>query len=219
MTRVYQRKLAEKYGLTLSEYELLLTQQQFVCAICKQPEWRKTGNLSVDHCHDTNTVRGLLCGDCNTALGLMHDSEIILQSALAYISHHKTQPPQPIVSFKLGNLPKPPASKETKEKMSRNHWTRTRKIVHPMLGKTHTTQSKSLMVHNRAKFQWTALAPSGEHYSFLVLSIFTREHNLDNTVILNHIGQIIPAPVNRGVIVSQNRKNTTGWIFHRALRE
>lgn len=76
--------LPEKY------YEMLKIQNN-VCAICKQPEtqlkknYNKIKMLSVDHCHQTGKVRGLLCGSCNTALGGFKDSIENLQSAIAYL--------------------------------------------------------------------------------------------------------------------------------------
>jgi len=59
------------------------------CAICKKPETRKTGNkireLSIDHCHKTGKVRGLLCDSCNNGLGRFKDSVKLLESALKYL--------------------------------------------------------------------------------------------------------------------------------------
>lgn len=55
-----------------------------VCAICKRPETINK-SLAVDHCHLTNTIRGLLCTNCNIALGKMGDSIEILKSAIAYL--------------------------------------------------------------------------------------------------------------------------------------
>lgn len=56
------------YGITIDEYETLLKQQNNLCAICKKG--CSTGRrLSVDHCHETNKVRGLLCFHCNMSLG------------------------------------------------------------------------------------------------------------------------------------------------------
>lgn len=52
------------------------------CNICgAQPE----EPLRVDHNHETGAVRGLLCRNCNVALGLMQDSPERLQQALSYL--------------------------------------------------------------------------------------------------------------------------------------
>lgn len=41
--------------------------------------------LSVDHCHKTNATRGLLCGACNTGLGLFNDSPELLRASIQYL--------------------------------------------------------------------------------------------------------------------------------------
>lgn len=82
-----QRGLAT-YGLTLSEYELLLKQQDNVCAICKQI-CTSGRALAVDHDHATGKVRGLLCGNCNIGLGKFKDNEALVQAALVYLTTRK----------------------------------------------------------------------------------------------------------------------------------
>ena len=49
--------------------------------------------LNVDHCHITNKVRGLLCHDCNRALGLLKDNTSILSSAINYLQESATTIP------------------------------------------------------------------------------------------------------------------------------
>lgn len=84
-------ELKKRFGIGLEEYQILSETQQNVCAICKQPEksvdhrTKKVRYLAVDHCHTTGKIRGLLCSDCNTALGLLKDSVGNLQSAIEYL--------------------------------------------------------------------------------------------------------------------------------------
>lgn len=85
-----QRKgwLKRAYGMTLEEYEALLRAQEGKCAICG--ETCGTGqHLSVDHCHDTNAVRGLLCRNCNRGLGLFQDRPDLLGRAHEYLKKFK----------------------------------------------------------------------------------------------------------------------------------
>jgi hypothetical protein len=75
---------ARNYGLEPGTYRRMFEEQNGLCAICHQPPGAK--GLSVDHCHERGNIRGLLCGNCNTAIGLMYDSIETLQSAIQYLS-------------------------------------------------------------------------------------------------------------------------------------
>ena len=62
--------------------------QQGVCRICLQPPTggkNSSARLNVDHDHQTGLVRGLLCTNCNTAIGLMKDSPDRLRAAAMYL--------------------------------------------------------------------------------------------------------------------------------------
>jgi len=86
--------LVGRFNMTLAEYRAMLNDQGGVCAICKSPPGRKA--LAVDHdwsccpgktsCGDC--VRGLLCENCNTALGKFKDDIGILYDAALYLSNH-----------------------------------------------------------------------------------------------------------------------------------
>jgi len=73
-------------------YNTLFDRQNGVCAICYLPEHHKqngvTNRLSIDHCHISGDIRGLLCADCNTAIGLMQDNPDRLKSAINYLTNH-----------------------------------------------------------------------------------------------------------------------------------
>jgi hypothetical protein len=60
-----------KYGLSPADFDRMAIEQNGLCAICRRKPQRW---LCVDHCHTTNKVRGLLCDNCNTALGLLDDN-------------------------------------------------------------------------------------------------------------------------------------------------
>jgi hypothetical protein len=91
-----RRKRLAKYGLTVDDYELMLAQQNGVCAICGMPETvrqphRADGgeSLAIDHDHATGRVRGLLCMMCNTAIGKLKDDPELLRSAAHYLEQHR----------------------------------------------------------------------------------------------------------------------------------
>ncbi len=82
--------LRSHYGITQSDYLLILESQGGRCAICRtdspETKWHKT--FSVDHCHATGKVRGLLCQKCNMAIGYLKDSPEAADSAAAYLRKH-----------------------------------------------------------------------------------------------------------------------------------
>jgi hypothetical protein len=86
------RTLQREYGITLNDYNKILSEQSNVCAICGQPESRKNQfgviRLAVDHDHQTGKVRGLLCNRCNRAIGLFSDNFLIINEASNYLRKH-----------------------------------------------------------------------------------------------------------------------------------
>lgn len=84
------KRLQREFGLSPESYEQMLLIQDNKCAICEEDEKStRNKNLSVDHCHETNQIRGLLCSRCNRAIGLLQDDEIILQKAIDYLKKHR----------------------------------------------------------------------------------------------------------------------------------
>ena len=90
----YHKKYAlRKYGISLAEFEEMEIKQNGACAICGKKEVHKNqwGNvrLSVDHCHISGKVRGLLCKNCNTGLGGFKDNIENLSKAISYLIRNK----------------------------------------------------------------------------------------------------------------------------------
>ncbi len=79
--------IRRKYGLSQKEYEKMLSAQGGVCAICGREDKKKA--LSVDHCHTTGDVRGLLCTSCNLSIGKLDDCPETLRNAARYIDRHR----------------------------------------------------------------------------------------------------------------------------------
>ena len=78
-------QLKKYYGMTPELYSSMLDAQGGLCAICHKA--CKSGHrMSVDHCHATGRIRGLLCKNCNNAIGLMCDDIDILKAAILYLS-------------------------------------------------------------------------------------------------------------------------------------
>jgi hypothetical protein len=73
--------LKGEYGISLNDYQEMLTSQNGLCAICGNND-----RLNVDHDHATKRIRGLLCNNCNLAIGYMRDSVASLRSAIKYLN-------------------------------------------------------------------------------------------------------------------------------------
>jgi len=67
------------------EYARLLAEQGGGCAICGGRELGRCRHFSVDHDHATGFVRGLLCNNCNRAVGLFGDDHALLDRAAQYL--------------------------------------------------------------------------------------------------------------------------------------
>jgi hypothetical protein len=85
-----RNKLKSQYNLTPEQFTRMLEEQGGCCAICRRPELARTAagkprELSVDHCHRTERVRGLLCNACNSGLGTFGDDPLRLQNAAHYL--------------------------------------------------------------------------------------------------------------------------------------
>jgi hypothetical protein len=71
-------------GCTLEMYQAFLKIQDHVCAICKKPD-PNGKRLAVDHDHQTQQVRGLLCSWCNRGLGMFRDDVAAVKRAAIYL--------------------------------------------------------------------------------------------------------------------------------------
>lgn len=87
--------LKKRFGISLERFDAMMEEQNGVCKICSQPEKsvdHRTGqvrHLAVDHCHVNGHVRGLLCSDCNTAIGLLGDNPELLRKAAEYVEERQ----------------------------------------------------------------------------------------------------------------------------------
>ena len=84
--RARKSKLKLSYNLSVEDYNALLKEQNYLCAICLTPtptgKWKV---FAVDHYHTTGKVRGLLCNECNRGMGLLKDSSKLLRAAADYL--------------------------------------------------------------------------------------------------------------------------------------
>lgn len=82
---VASKRLKRKYGITQEDFDQMFAEQWGCCKICGIHQEHHRRTLSVDHCHATGTVRGLLCDNCNRGLGFLNDNIERLKAAIRYL--------------------------------------------------------------------------------------------------------------------------------------
>lgn len=87
--RYKELRCISNYGIPLKELEVIFIKQGSCCACCKTTESGKRG-WHTDHCHITGIVRGILCSNCNLALGHIKDNIITLENMITYLKQYST---------------------------------------------------------------------------------------------------------------------------------
>lgn len=82
--RMRVQRLRVKYGITTEQAEEMLREQKGLCDLCGKPLERG----SIDHCHKSGKVRGIIHPNCNTLLGMAADDITMLDAAKAYLLRH-----------------------------------------------------------------------------------------------------------------------------------
>jgi hypothetical protein len=78
-----------RLGITREHFDRLWVEQQGKCAICGK-EMTKIGmdGAHVDHDHEMDVIRGLLCKKCNSGIGMFRDSVDLLRAAICYLEKY-----------------------------------------------------------------------------------------------------------------------------------
>lgn len=79
--------LKRAYGITEAERQEMISSQMGICTICLAAP-----AVHVDHCHETGRVRGVLCFNCNSAIGKLGDDPDTLRRAIAYLEGNAWKP-------------------------------------------------------------------------------------------------------------------------------
>lgn len=82
------QNLRRYYGISLADYLKMLEAQNGRCKICGTDTPGGKGTFHVDHCHNSEKVRGLLCHNCNVGLGHFKDSKTLLLKATLYLEEN-----------------------------------------------------------------------------------------------------------------------------------
>lgn len=85
----WKHQIKKNYGLTPDAYYEMLESQEGCCKICNTHiDSINTHVLYIDHCHITGKVRGLLCQQCNSGLGMFKDDPALLEKAKEYLNEN-----------------------------------------------------------------------------------------------------------------------------------
>ncbi|GAA2308960.1 endonuclease VII domain-containing protein [Streptomyces kunmingensis] len=82
-----QDHLKRNYNLTEAQRDEMVASQMGICVICL-----KAPAVHVDHCHETGRVRGVLCFNCNSAIGKLGDDPDTTRRAAAYLEGNAWKP-------------------------------------------------------------------------------------------------------------------------------
>lgn len=85
--RLYIKSIQRQYNISFKEAKNLSESEY--CEICKKSKEDNGKRLAVDHCHTSGEIRGVLCSDCNTGLGMFKDNTNFLETAIEYLKKHK----------------------------------------------------------------------------------------------------------------------------------
>ena len=120
--------LKTAYGITLRDYNAMVERQDGLCGSCRR---RPTEKLHVDHCHETQMLRLLLCRTCNIGFGYFGDDPDLMRAGADYLeiwriiharrlaAGHKPTPIRTSKPKKRKDTKCPPASPRTTKPMPR----------------------------------------------------------------------------------------------------
>jgi hypothetical protein len=98
--KVKMAKRKHLYGITDEDFKKIFDAGKGKCHVCKRPFDMKEIKPHVDHCHNTNVVRGLLCFECNAAEGLLRNPETVLAlyeyMTKNHLFYQKSLPPEEV---------------------------------------------------------------------------------------------------------------------------
>jgi hypothetical protein len=84
-TRGRDSQLKRTYGITLSQRNELIEQQEGKCKICKV-ELAGGKHTHIDHDHNTGRIRGILCNHCNVGIGMFKNDKELVHKIIEYLS-------------------------------------------------------------------------------------------------------------------------------------
>ena len=101
---IRNNNMKRKFGMTIEDYNKRLILQNYSCKICRSINtYSKHNVFHIDHNHQTGKVRGLLCNNCNLALGNFQDNIEILKAAIKYLEENNSPTSAGQLEFNFSN--------------------------------------------------------------------------------------------------------------------
>lgn len=90
ISKKYYQNIKLKYDLPKEVFDKMLEESNNRCGLCNKTfNYNLPDKATVDHCHKTNKIRGLLCFRCNSAMGLFKDDVDLIKEAIYWIKGAK----------------------------------------------------------------------------------------------------------------------------------
>ena len=86
------KKRANGLGFTKKQWEKMFDSQGRVCAICGSDDPKHKKGWHLDHCHNRNVARFILCTHCNRGLGAFKDNPDLMRKAADALDEFNSRP-------------------------------------------------------------------------------------------------------------------------------
>jgi hypothetical protein len=84
--KISLKRRSKQFGISVTMLMTMLEFQEYRCAICLEAVAITGPNrYTLDHCHDTGEIRGILCALCNTGIGMLRDNPALCEIAAVYL--------------------------------------------------------------------------------------------------------------------------------------
>lgn len=87
--RLRMKGIQRRFNIPFEEAKVLTETDN--CEICGISKKENGKGLAVDHCHTSGKIRGVLCSNCNTGIGMLKDDVNIFKNAIKYINKFKEE--------------------------------------------------------------------------------------------------------------------------------
>ena len=104
-------------------------------------------------------------------------------------------------------------SEESKEKMRKSHWSKTKKIKHPLLGIGHTSTTKEKIAFDKNGHFYKVISPYGDEYIICSVGDFAKKHGLSSPILRYYMNKKVPEVEFQKARITQERLRSVGWTL------